>query len=87
MEDTLGPWARLRAQWDFNAIGYCAGSISSLVFFDTSEKYLVSSRGNTPKQKSFVSENFGCDQRKLLGKILARWPRKLPKELCRQRGR
>ena len=56
MEDTLGPWARLRAQWDFNATGYCAGSISSLVFFDTSEKYLVSSRGNTPKQKSFVSE-------------------------------
>ena len=51
MEDTLGPWARLRAQWDFNAIGYCMGSISSLVFFDTSEKHVVSSRGNTPKQK------------------------------------
>ena len=77
MEDTLGPWARLRAQWDFNATGYCAGSISSLVFFDTSEKYLVSSRGNTPKQKSFVSEKFGCDQRKLLGKISARWPKKI----------
>ena len=77
MEDTLGPWARLRAQWDFNATGYCAGSISSLVFFDTSEKYLVSSWGNTPKQKSFLSEKIGCDQRKLLGKILARWPKKI----------
>ena len=71
MEDTLGPWARLRAQWDFNATGYCAGSISSLVFFDTSEKYLVSSGGNTPKQR----QNLGS------------MAKKMPKELCRQRGR